>query len=155
MKVLESEVENFMKNSPMDFQTLTATLAAINTLSGDPTQLVNDQKLLLEQINHKTSTTTLRANLLRLLDPNTENFGPNFWRAILDEKESLLVKELVRAVATQSTPEANHFLRQIANNESLDIQTRADAMPLQTESASDSTMLLKLAASDEKSIREG
>ena len=156
MKVLESEVENFMKNSPMDFQTLTATLAAINTLSGDPTQLVNDQKLLLEQINDKTSTTTLRANLLRLLDPKTENFGPNFWRAILDEKESLLVKELVRAVATQSTPEANHFLRQIANNESLDIQTRADAIAgFKPESASDSTMLLNLAASDEKAIREG
>ncbi len=138
-----------------DYRLFEAALATWNTLSGDPQAGVADAEMLMTRVRDRDASSRTRAFALRLLDPNHKDFTEEVWHTLLQTDDPLVRSELVRAVASSERPAASGFLASIASDPSQTMADRADAVAgLAGGGQSVHDLLLRLAAADDRSLRE-
>jgi putative membrane-bound dehydrogenase-like protein len=128
MKEMASHVEELLNGPSLPFQIFESCLATSNTLAGNPILGVVDTESLNSRVQDPAASARTRAFALRLLDPNHQNFNRQLWQQLYATGDPLLVRELTRSLGLNETPAALEFLRIIANDEGVELATRADAV---------------------------
>ncbi len=124
----QKDVEAMLSDSDVEFRIYEACLATWNTLAGNPSLGTVDAKMLMARVSDSRASPRTRAFALRLLDPTQKGFNAALWRELYDTGNPLLVSELTRALASVGSHEAAEFLLRIAENDRVEIETRADAI---------------------------
>lgn len=149
------QVNGQLTRKDLNFQTLEATLAALNTLQGKPSEGISNQANLVKLIDSDQFSENLKANLLPLVTADNQQFGPKKWQQLQQSKNEKLIRELVRTVAISTVPEANDFLFQIINNKEVSSAIRADAIAgFRATNDAQKNVLTELTSSPDQPIRE-
>ena len=148
-------VNGQLTKKDLNFQALEATLAALNTLEGRPSEGISNQANLVKFIDSDQFSENFKANLLPLLTADNKQFGPKKWQQLQQSKNENLIRELVRTVAISTVPEANDFLFQIAEKNQASSAIRADAIAgVRVTNEAQKSVLTELTSSPDQSIRE-
>lgn len=151
--------ERLLHKENLHHRLFDAIMATQNTLAGNPADGVGNVSALMRILNDPQASLQIRAHALRLLPtklpkkkegklPTTKQL-----RAMLDWKDANLSIEVVRRLASDSKSSTEDVLGEIASNEEYPVDVRVEAVAT-LASARHVARLLKLAASDEPSIRE-
>ncbi len=122
------DVEAMLSDPQVEFRIYEACLATWNTLSGNASLGIVDAGMLMTRVSDPQASPRTRAFALRLLDPNQKQFNAALWRKLYDTGDPLLVSELARALGSVGSDEATSLLLRIAEDERVEIETRADAI---------------------------
>lgn len=163
------KVEAILTQSELSYELFEAAIATVNTLNGKPELGVRNEEQLLKKVQDEKSSPQLRAYALRLLPapqrkatdnphaPRT-NFPKGLTLKLLEQLLSLKNEEL--SVEVVRTLEGNPVLSEkllvaISNDENQSTNVRLEAIAALANIASKNTeLLLKLALSQERSLRE-
>ena len=149
------DVDALLRHPDIEYPIYEACLAARNTLSGNPDLGIADAELLISTITNPDAAAQTRAYALRLLDPNHRRFSADLWRELYATQDPRLVAELTRALAAKGTLQAREFLLQIADDESLDLGVRGDALAgLAGPQGELRQRLIEFSRSEERTLRE-
>lgn len=155
LESLRAEVRSMLDDPKLNFRLYEACLAAWNTLEGKPELGTVDSAMLMARLSSPKSSARIRAFALRLLDPRQKSFKPALWRELRATNDPLLISELTRAVATVGSTAATKFLLQFAEDEQIDVETRADAIAgLSATDDQTREKLVQFASSPDRSLRE-
>ena len=150
-----NEVELIVADSDLDYRTFEAALATMNTLSGQPQAGVADPDMLITRVRDEKAPFHVRAYALRLLAPAHKNFKQPLWRDLMATGDLSILTELARALAANGTPEARKILFELAENPTIELSVRADAIAgLSQPVALNLPRLIELAESPTRAIRE-
>ena len=148
-------VETMASNPKLDYKSFEAALATINTLAGNPEAGVADPAMLIARISDAKAPSQVRAYALRLLNPQSKEFKPPLWQALIATGDREILRELTRALAANQTDDARKQLFNLAENPNIPYAIRADAIAgLAQPSAENIPRLVKLAESTSKALRE-
>jgi len=151
---LKSDVEATLKRSDLDYHLFEASLAAWNTVNGNPRAGVNDIAMLLERLNDSGASPRVRAYALRLLPPSNAKLTIRLLEDLLATADRDLSIEAVRTLAAKVSDSARNFLAGIAGDEARDTQLRAEAvLGLASDPETHRSLLIKLAADKNGSVR--
>ena len=155
MSDLLPEVKSCLDQPKLDYVLFEAILATINTLEGKPDAEIADQESLQSLMANDRLSESVRVNLIRLIRPDPKSFGLQQWSLLREKGSAAILRELVRTVGFAGSEDANKFLVEIMSDSSVSNSIRADAISSFAPSdAADVDLLLKLAASENQSIRE-
>ena len=155
LKEFLPKVENIVSDPELDYKTFEAALAAINTLADNPQAGVADPAMLLSRIRDQNVPLQVRAYALRLLPPKDKSFTNPLWQELLTTGDADVLQELTRGLVANQSEDARELLFKIAEDESISIATRADAIGgLSLATGDDIPRLIELAKSADRSLRE-
>ena len=163
-------VERLLNGGRLGFQFFEAALATRNTLTGNPAVGIRDVELLLRQVKNDNASPQLRAYALRLL-PSTPRVAKEgqlmpalafpkgltveLLRALLDVGDDGLSREAIRTLAGNPNAASVRVLAEVASGESWPASVRVEAIAGLAAVANEHVEpLMKLASSDERSLRE-
>ena len=164
------EVEAILNRSDLDYPLFEAGVAAWNTLHGNPEAGVRNTEMLLARVQDAESAPRLRAFALRLLPvqpraaksdldgfPHLQfprGLSVELLQELMSVGDELLSLEAVRTLAGNPVP-GQHVLAQVAADQQRSDQLRAEAITgLAAVSADHLELLLKLAQSNHRSVRD-
>jgi hypothetical protein len=148
-------VETMVSNPKLDYRTFEAALATANTLAGNPQSGVADPAMLIARIRDTNAPFQIRAYALRLLDPQHQQFKEPLWQTLMATGNSGILQELTRALAAKQSDNARELLFKFAEDPSIKLAIRADAIAgLSQPSAENLPRLILLAKSNDREVRE-
>ncbi|MHC4878788.1 MAG: PVC-type heme-binding CxxCH protein [Planctomycetota bacterium] len=164
------DVEQMLERSEVDFLLFEAVLAARNTLTGNPAAGVRDVELLLRQVKNQNASPQLRAYALRLL-PTTPRVAKEgqlmpplafpkgltveLLRSLFDVRDDELSRDAIRTLAGNPNAVSVRVLTEVASGGGWSAAVRAEAIAGLAAVANEHVgLLVKLASSDERSLRE-
>ena len=151
---LKKDVGTLLAQPKLSFRLFEATLACWNTLNGNPRAGIADVATLIKRVKDEQSSPQIRAYSLRLLPPDAPQIKDHLIRSLLALGEPLLTTTAVRTLAGRTDAASRKLLVQIAGDEKMAPEVRADAIVgLARESATHLDLLIRLTADDEKSVR--
>lgn len=148
-------VEAMLAEAPENYRLFEATLAAWNTLQGNPRAGVSDPEMLMQRLRDEAAPLRTRAYALRLIDPHHPQLDDALIDDLLPEKDPVMRRELVRTLAGRGTTAAKARLAQIAEDGSWPVAVRGDALAgLASPSPQVTEVLVKLAEHPDRTLRE-
>ena len=148
------DVEDILGRSDTEYRVFEACLATLNTLSGNPRLGIADAEMLINRVADDQASASARAFALRLLEPTHKRFSKGLWQQLYDTGDQRLISELARALAANGTESAKPFLIRLASDETIPMQTRADAVSGLAGSQQTLGTLIDFAAHGNRSLRE-
>ncbi len=155
--VFRKDVERKLADPGLSYQLFEASLAAWNTLSGNPDQGIADPEMLMKRVLNENASLQTRAFALRLVRPDDRKLTPEIWDRLLASEDELLTRELTRTLVSNGSRAAAERLLRIALDENVSLPTRADAIAgISVSDATDgaTTKLLEFASSPVRVLRE-
>jgi len=162
-------VEQILKRSETGYRLFEAAIATWNTLSGHPEEGVRNLKMLLERVQDRSSSPSLRAYALRLLperpltatesETNAGNTFPEGLTVLLLEEllavgDPVLSLEEVRTLA-ENPVVGESLLAKLAADSSRSAAERAEAiLGLAAVASAQLDLLIQLAGDDNQTLRE-
>jgi hypothetical protein len=169
LQAFQSDVEQMLSRSDLDYRRFEAAIATWNTLQGKPEEGIRNPEMLLARVQDRDSAPRLRAFALRMLPTQprvasgdgllpVQNFPTGLTLKILQELLSLndatLSREVVRTLAG-NPPVSQIVLAQIASDRQQTPSLRADAIAgLAAVAEQHVNLLLQLAGDDHRVVRE-
>ncbi len=150
------EVEKLLSDATLDYRLFEATLAAWNTLRGEPGAGVTNPEVLVERITDATTPARLKGYALRLAPVSHAKLTLPLMRELLAEKDPVLSLEVVRTLAVQQTDEARAILAEVAAESASGSGLRAEAVTglATTTLPKHQKLLLTLAQEKDGAIRD-
>jgi putative membrane-bound dehydrogenase-like protein len=154
LTALKPEVEAMLKRSDLDYRLFEASLAAWNTVNGQPRSGINDAAILLERLNDPAAPERVRAYSLRLLPATHAKVTVRLLENLLGSRDALLALEAVRSLADKRTDDARALLARVAADTQRPAQLRAEAIVgLATDPETHRAVLLTLAGEANRAVR--
>ena len=154
LKVFASEVDQRLTVAG-DFRIFEACLATRNSLAGKANEGVTDSKMLIAQLRDLETDPAVAANILRLIDPSAKTLGGALLDRLCKSDHPELIQEVTRTLVARGDKGSVQRLIRIADNKSLPLQTRVDAISgISGLSTSGKTFLLQMASSYQREMRE-
>jgi putative membrane-bound dehydrogenase-like protein len=151
---LKSEVGALLAQPKLSYRLFEAALACWNTLNGNPRAGIADVATLIKRVKDEASSPQIRAFSLRLLPPDTPQLKDHILRSILAIGDPLLTTTAVRTFAGRTGAEAQRVLAQLAGDERVAPDVRADAIVgLARESAGNLDLLVRLVNDEDEQVR--
>ena len=150
------QVEAMLSDSTLDYHQFEAVLATWNTLRGDPAAGVTNPEVLVERIINPKTPARLKGYALRLAPAAHKQLTVPLLRELFAAGDPVLSQEVVRTLVARNADDARAVLAEIAADESQKTEVRADAIVglASSTKAEEQTLLLKLAAGKEGSLRD-
>ncbi|MCP4857315.1 MAG: c-type cytochrome [Fuerstiella sp.] len=169
LQAFQSDVEQMLNDSELDYRRFEAAIATWNTLQGKPEEGIRNPEMLLERVQDSGSTQKLRAYALRMLPTQPRaaaaaDVSPvqkfpkgltlKMLKNLLSVNDETLSREVVRTLA--GNPPVSHvLLARIAADPQRSVMLRADAVAgLAAVAEQHEDLLLQLAGDDERVVRE-
>ncbi len=131
LNTLRPELENVLASEPMTADLFQACLASLSLLDGvKPSEFEKNPpaEYILAMVRDTGRTPSLRATALRMLSPAQKELDGKLLGELVASTDTELRREAVRTLGHSPIPEREELLRPIAANESLDVNSRADAI---------------------------
>lgn len=128
LKEFQAEVEAILAEPQLAYPIFESSLAATNALNGKAELGVVDRATLMKHVKNSSAPSRTRAFALRLLDPRLKQLNEKLWQELLETGDPLLISELTRSLCLSEKSNAIPLLQQIASDENIDLNTRADAV---------------------------
>ena len=122
------EVEKILSDSSTDYRLFEASLAAWNTLRGDPGAGVTNPEVLIGKILDPNTPPKLKGYALRLAPPAHPKLKMQLLRELLAAGDPVLSLEVVRTLTARNADDARVLLAEVASDDGLDPDLRADAV---------------------------
>lgn len=124
----QSDVEKMLAQPDLEYRLFEAAIAAWNTLRGKPEAGVTDAEVLVEKVTHVATPLRLKGYALRLVPAVHPKITVSLLRELFAAGDPVLSCEVVRTLAARNSQEAWNVLFEIAEQESIDGELRADAI---------------------------
>lgn len=163
------DVERLLSQSDLDYRRFEAAIATWNTLQGTPEAGIRNPALLLAKVQDSQSPPRLRAYALRLLPTqprvaSAEGVQPthrfpegltlDLLQELLDVHDATLSLEVLRTLAS-NPGDSQSLLARVATDSEQSVILRAEAVAgLAAVVEEQAELLLQLASSEERAIRE-
>ena len=151
-----ADVEKLLARPDLDFRLFEATLAAWNTLRGNPGAGVTDAAVLLERLSHPATPVRLRGYALRLLPPQHPKLKTAQLEELLALGDAALALEVVRTLAARTDDAARGLLAAVAADSARPEALRVEAVAglAASPQPEHQALLVKLAAGDSAALRQ-
>lgn len=148
-------VEEMLKRADLSYRLFEACLAASNTLAGNPRKGIDDKAVLLERVNDESAPAVVRGYALRLLPADVKGLSAGLLARLARDEHRLLSLEATRTLARREDAESLAVLLELARDELLSIEQRAEAIAGLAAAGGDvAAMLVDLAGDDQPAVRE-
>jgi putative membrane-bound dehydrogenase-like protein len=149
------DVELMLTQPDLNYRLFEAALATWNTLRGKPGAGVTDEAVLMERVTNTAIPARLRGFALRLLPTSHPKLVVPLLQELIAAGDSVLSLEAVRTLVARGGGEAHTALAEIAEDETQNMELRAEAIVgLSTSVASEHhALLLDLAANGNEAVR--
>ena len=150
-----ADVEKLLSDPKLDFHLFEAALATWNTLRGDPGAGVTNPEVLVERITNPATPAKIKGYALRLAPATHKQITVPLLRELFGTGDSVLSLEVVRTLAARNADDARAVLAEIAASDSQSVAVRADAIAglASSTKTEDQSLLLKLAADEQATLR--
>ena len=150
-----ADVERMLREPAPEHRLFEATLAAWNTLRGNPGAGVTDTAVLMDRLTDPAAAATVKGYALRLIPATHEKLTLPLLRGFLAGGDPLLASEAVRSMAARNSDDARAVLAGLAADETAPPQLRADAI-VGLAAAPDAhlQLLLTLAGNPDATLRD-
>ncbi|MCC6509474.1 MAG: c-type cytochrome, partial [Pirellulaceae bacterium] len=151
----KDDVQQLLKASDIDYELFEAALATWNTLNGNPGAGVTDPEVLSERVNDPAAPANIKSFALRLVPANHKKIDVPLLKQLFAVGDRSLSIEVVRTLGAKKSPDALVMLSEIANNQSLDAELRADALAglAQATQSEHVSLLLAMASQSNRTLR--
>jgi putative membrane-bound dehydrogenase-like protein len=151
-----ADVEKLLGDPQLDFRLFEAVLATWNTLRGEPGAGVTNPEVLVERITHPATPPKLKGYALRLAPATHAKVTVALLRNLFSIGDPVLSLEVVRTLAARHSDDARTALAEIAGNEALTGQLRAEAIAglASTTQSGHQELLQKLSGSKNAVLRQ-
>ncbi|MCP5539324.1 MAG: c-type cytochrome [Akkermansiaceae bacterium] len=122
------EVEKKLADPALDFRLFEASLAAWNTLRGNPDAGVSHPEVLVERLTNPAVPDKLKGFALRLVDPAQKRVTDAMLSQFLDSADPGLALEAARTLAARNQDGARDLLAKVAADSSRPDELRAEAI---------------------------
>lgn len=147
-----SHLDKVLNRADLDRRELRAVLAALAAISGSTKKEFLPGERLLELAFDSGKPTKLRAISLQGLDAVEDRLTVDKLASLTREEDVSIRREGIRLLALHSDSSKALFLRELAADNSLDAETRADAIAGLAETAADHLDFLKRLGSDSEAV---
>ncbi len=151
-----TEVEQMLTQPDLDYRLFEAVLATWNTLRGNPGAGVTDAEVLVERVTDTATPARQKGYALRLAPASHAKITVPLLRELLAANDPVLSLEVVHTLAARDSEDAWQVLADIAANDSLNAELRADAIAglARSSETGHKELLRKLASHDHAPIRD-
>lgn len=153
-----SDVEKLLHSPDTDYDLFEASLAAWNTLRGNPGAGVTDPDVLAERLLDPATPSKIKSYALRLAPANHKKIDAALLQKLYDSGERDLQTEVIRTLGAKNSDEARDMLLTAALAKELPVDMRADAIAglgpnTAAQQVAVNQALLKLAEEPDTSLR--
>ncbi len=149
------QVEQDLANSDSSYRIFEATLAARNTLAGNPRAGIADADMLMARVTDRKASPITRAYALRLINPTHGKITRKLCDELLSINNTSVTHELTRTLADAGKSFSQPLLRRIASDHTSSVETIANAIAGLNPSDADSrTVLIRFAGSENRVLRD-
>ncbi|MCU0710286.1 MAG: hypothetical protein MUF23_18570 [Pirellula sp.] len=122
------EAESLLHQTGLSYPLFEAAVATVNTLKGNPSAGITDAEYWLTRVLDPNASEALTRYALRLIPANHPKLTSDWLFQRVKDAGPELATELVRTLALQKSESASDQLLEVASNQLLPDQLRADAL---------------------------